>query len=176
MRLLFYIGVLTGFAAFLLISHIVIESAPPQTSWEESDAEEGLSQRDLINLSEKTCRSIQEQLLRDQCYYDFAARDGSPSICTYIYDSIKKQMCMAASQREPALCMELQLAVSRDKCMQDLAYAAGDASACVYISNQEEKDWCHYILANKLKDISLCAPIRNPERMQKCRANIESQT
>lgn len=173
MRVVFYAGVLSGFVAFLLISYIVIESAPPQASYNSNKVSPGISPMYLVNLSESTCQDIESDLLRDDCYFNFAAQEGSASICAYIYDEIKKQMCLAAARREPSLCLEMKLTVSRDQCLQELAYVTDDASPCVHVSNQEEKDWCHYIIAAKVEDISLCSPIKDLRRMEKCRQNVK---
>lgn len=175
MKTTFILGLISGFVLFFFINGLIVSTSPEQQDWDIRDYDESIvTQKDLIELSLDTCKAIEDSIMKDDCYYDYATVEGSVSICTYVKDESRKDSCIAVAGRDLSKCHELLSLEARDDCYLDYAVVTRNGASCIHIDDSSREDWCYHMIASQLKDITICSAILDSGQKQKCRDHVSS--
>ena len=115
------------------------------------------------------CESIQDPDAADSCLYDRAASSRERRDCHRIsYDNLKWK-CMANIESDPDYCEKIDVLKEKDWCMWMMAFRLNDISHCAGIFDVQLESRCkHVFVKDKKADPYVCFEIANSTLADDC--------
>lgn len=98
-------------------------------------------------------------LIRDDCYLDFAKEYHDLNSCPKITSKTKKDICykqIADGTKNPRICENILDTYNKDDCYKNVISNTGNGEACEKIISQEVKDDCLINAAQKSGKVEFC--------------------
>jgi hypothetical protein len=91
------------------------------------------------------CLGIEEELAKDECYFDSALNQLNHKACGEILDIDERNYCyqkVAIEKEDLRICEKSLNQNLTDECYSDIAHATEDYSICNKVVSQKWKEYC----------------------------------
>jgi len=153
-------------------------------SWMATGLEkEALCEKVPIEKNDIICTSTLQVNCRDECFLYIASHTGKASLCERMSDGLAKDNCywqVAVKNSDPSLCSKINLKsnanYSADFCYQVLANELKDITLCENVVDADAHDICLItrVRCEKITNVSICASFKTQKWKDSCQAEISS--